>query len=179
MLKTYCTKSTPAYLQSQSPMLHIHNVFANLVIYLFFNLWMFNFLAFHFYINNFACWFWKKTITQPKVKTLRGHLWRFIPFGYQRWRVSREDSVIHLGVNLQVPGYFTLQNSFLSWSGNIYGKINRSSKCLLISPVETYIVFLLFKSLEPHFLPLRTNSNFSGAFSMVTSLCLQIDFIQL
>lgn len=58
-------------------------------------------------------------------------------------------------------------------------KINRSSKCLLIFPVETYIVFLLFNSLKPHFLPLRTNTNLSGAFSMVTSLCLQIEFIQL
>lgn len=33
---------------------------------------------------------------------------------------KKKDSIIHLGVNLWLPGCFTLQNSLQSRSGNIY-----------------------------------------------------------
>lgn len=116
-----------------------------------------------FSINQFVCRFWKQFFflghysTKVGTKPSTSRLWRFVHRN-QRRRISRKDSIIHLGANPQLPGCLILQNSFLSWYGSM--KINRSSKCVLIFPVEIYIMFLLFHSLTPHLLPLRTNCKF-------------------
>ena len=88
---------------------------------------------------------WEKTNNQrlkkkkkKKKKTKAGLKWEFIPISNPGWRISRGDGTLFIKAGCLAA----LHCKIHYWARvEIYKqKINRSSKCLLISPVDTYCI---------------------------------------